>query len=288
MGAALSPPPRACHADAVRTDRPDWASIAADGFRFPAATAPSDWAEELATALVSPDPVLRDEHAYTAAARWIERGHLDEVLQELGDGAAGRFTHPAVQARSFAPLLLRCVLARGQAAPGTVPQDAAERWYAAFASWYPAERDTRGWDDSLGWLHAVAHGADAAAAFAVTLPHHGTRILELCARRMTATDTAHRYEQLEDARLARALTRVLLTPGLTAHEATRWLAVIEEALEGGGPGPVPPWAFNTFATLQSLHLHLTLGLADQGIPPHAAPVAARTAAILRLPCGWLA
>ncbi|WP_329139751.1 DUF2785 domain-containing protein [Streptomyces sp. NBC_01476] len=272
----------------MRTDRVDWPSIAADGFPFPEGVAPSWLAGELSAMLVSPDPEVRDERACTACARWIRDGHLDEVLVELGDTAADRFTHPEVQARAFAPLVLRCALTRGQAVPGAVPQATAERWYAGFASWYPAERDTRGWDDSLGWLHAVAHGADAAAAFARTLPARRTGLLDLCARRMTAPHTGHRYVQLEDARLARALTGILLAPGLTCEEATGWLAVVAQALDGGGPGAVPPWAFNTFATLQSLHLHLSRGLAEEGVPPHAEAVAERVADLLRLPYGWLA
>ncbi|MFD7227811.1 DUF2785 domain-containing protein [Streptomyces sp. NPDC059881] len=272
----------------MSTDLVDWSSIAAADFPFPGAVPASRLAEELSAMLVSPDPEVRDEHAYTAAARWIRQGHLDEVLEDLGDTAAGRFTHPEIQARAFAPLVLRCVLTRADAAPGTVAEGAAERWYAGFASWFPAERDTRGWDDSLGWLHTVAHGADAAAAFARALPARRTELLELCARRMTAAHAERRYEQLEDARLAHALSVVLLAPGLTADQATAWLSVVTDALEGGGPGPVPPWAFNTFATLQSLHLHLTRGLADGGVPPHAPVVATEVAAILRLPYGWLA
>ncbi|GAA3374955.1 hypothetical protein GCM10020367_40830 [Streptomyces sannanensis] len=270
------------------TDLVHWASIAAEGFPFPEAVPVSRLSDELSAMLVSPDPEVRDEHAYTAAARWIREGHLDEVLEDLGDTAADRFTHPEIQARTFAPLVLQCVLRRGHAAPGTVPEAAAERWYAGFASWYPSERDTRGWDDALGWLHAVAHGADAAAAFAPALPARRTDLLELCAHRMTATYADYRYEQLEDARLARALSSILLAPGLTAEQATDWLGVVATALDGGGPGPVPPWAFNTFATLQSLHLHLTRGLAEGGVPPHAPVVAARVAEILRLPYRWLA
>jgi len=237
--------------------------------------------------LVSPDPKVRDDQAYTAAARWIGDGRLDEVLEYLGDTAADRFTHPEIQARTFAPLVLRCVLARAVAEPGTVPKAAAERWYAPFTAWYVTERDTRGWDDSLGWLHAVAHGADATAAFAQALPDRRAELLELCARRMTAA-ADYRYVQLEDARLARAISRILLIPGLSAEQATGWLTVVAKALEGGGHGPVPPWAFNTMATLQSLHLHLTRGLAEEGIPSHAALVASEVAALLRLPCHWLA
>ncbi|MFE2935602.1 DUF2785 domain-containing protein [Streptomyces sp. NPDC059278] len=237
--------------------------------------------------LVSPDPKVRDDQAYSAAARWMGEGRLDEVLENLGDRAVDRFTHPGIQARAFAPLVLRCVLARAVAAPGAVPRAAAERWYASFAAWYPTERDTRGWDDSLGWLHAVAHGADAAAAFAQALPGRRAELLELCARRMTAA-ADYRYAQLEDARLARAIGRILLVPGLSAEQATGWLGVVAKALEAGGYGPVPPWAFNTFATLQSQHLHLIRGLAVGGIPSHAAVVAEEVATVLRLPYRWLA
>ena len=272
----------------MRTDHVDWPAVAAGGFTLPAGLTAPQLADELAAMLVSPDPRVRDDHAYTAAARWIRAGHFDEVLAAVGDTAAERLTHPEVQARTFAPLILKCVLARGQEAPDVLPAAAVPHWYDAFAAWYPAERDTRGWDDAMGWLHAVAHGADAAAAFATALPGRRGELLELCASRMTAAGTAYRYAQLEDARLAAAITRILLAPGLTAEQATGWLDVVTAAFEGGGPGAVPVWAFNTFATLQSLHLHLVRGLADGGVPPHAAEVAERVAAILRLPYGWLA
>ncbi|MFF1914849.1 DUF2785 domain-containing protein [Streptomyces sp. NPDC058239] len=248
----------------------------------------SQLAGELLAMLVSPDPEIRDDYAYTAVSRWIKGGHFDEILEALGDTAASRFTHPEVQARTFAPLILCSVLARGQAVPGLMPEEAAERWYAGFSAWYPAEHDTRGWDDSLGWLHAVAHGADATAAFAKALPDRRTELLELCARRMTATQVDYRYAQLEDARLARALMRILQAPGLKREQATGWLTVVAEALDGRGPGPLPIWVFNTFATLQSLHVHLARGLVGEGVPPHAEAVAARTADLLRLPYYWLA
>ncbi|MGW1534509.1 DUF2785 domain-containing protein [Streptomyces aureus] len=264
-----------------------WSSIAAAGFPFPEGVPASLVSDELSAMLVSPDPKVRDDQAYTAAARWIGDGRLDEVLEDLGDTAADRFAHPEIQARTFAPLVLRCVLARAVSEPGTIPKAAAERWYVPFTAWYTSERDTRGWDDSLGWLHAVAHGADAAAAFAQALPDRRAELLELCARRMTAA-TDYRYVQLEDARLARAIGRILLIPGLSTEQATGWLTVVAKALEAGGHGPVPPWAFNTFATLQSLHLHLTRGLAEGGVPPHAAAAAAEVAAVLRLPYHWLA
>uniref|UniRef100_UPI0036D414D2 DUF2785 domain-containing protein n=1 Tax=Sphingopyxis terrae TaxID=33052 RepID=UPI0036D414D2 len=90
-------------------------------------------------------------------------------------------THPDIQARSFAALVLARVLDRVRAVPQVVAEETTDRWYGAFAAWFPAEVDTRGWDDTLGWLHAVAHGADAAAAFASVLPWRGSALLDLCA-----------------------------------------------------------------------------------------------------------
>lgn len=127
-----------------------------------------------------------------------------------------------------------------------------------------------------------------ASTFAEVLPRHRGAVLELCALRMTAKDTDYRYAQLEDARLARAITTVLLTAELTPDHATDWLAIVEDAFAGAGPGPVPVWASNTFATLQSLHLHLARGLVDGGTPPPADAVAERVAAVLRRPYPWLA
>jgi hypothetical protein len=265
-----------------------WSALAAAGFPFPEGAAAADLAAELSEMLASPDPVVRDEHAYNALAEWTAAGHLDSVLTDLGDTAAQRFAHPQVQARAFAPLVLTCVLERVEAAPGSLPDGAAERWYEAFAAWYPAERDTRGWDDEMGWLHTVAHGADAAATFAMALPGQGAELLELCARRMTATDADYRYLQKENARLARAVTRILNSPGLTLEEATGWLAIPGHALARGGPGALPIWAFNTFATLESLHFHLARGMADGGVPPHATAVSDQVAALLRLAYPWLA
>jgi hypothetical protein len=127
----------------MSADVVDWPSIAADGFPFPEAVPASLLADELLVMLISPDPEIRDDYAYTAAARWIREGHLDEVLEALGDTATSRFSHPAVQARTFAPLILCSVLTRGHTVPGLVPKEAAERWYAEFSAWYPAEQDTR-------------------------------------------------------------------------------------------------------------------------------------------------
>lgn len=94
---------------------------------------------------------------------------------------------------------------------------------------------------------------------------------------------------MEDARLARAITAILFTPrSVRGRGPAAWLDTVTRAFAHAAPGPVPPWAFNTFATLQSLHLHLALGLADRGTPPHTEAVTTRITTILRAPFPWLA
>ena len=262
----------------------DWPAVAAGGWSVPAGIGMPRLADVLADMLAAPDPVVRDEFGYTAVSVWGRRGVLDSELGRLGDIMAERLTaHPEVQARTFAALVFGVVLGRAV----DLPRGTVERWYELFETWYRTERDVRGYDETLGWLHAVAHGADAAVAFARAVPRHAPDILELCAHRMTAKDTDYRYCQLEDARLARAVTAVLHTPDLNRDQALGWIDVVDDAFADAGRGPCPPWAANTFATLQALHLHLIRGLRAGGVPWHGDEVAERIAAILRLPYPWL-
>ena len=107
---------------------------------------------ELAGMLRSPDPTVRDRQAYAILATWIGRGVFsDHQLRALGDEMVPRFGDREVQVRSFAPLILDAIVSAGVFEASWVPP---------FERWYVAEEDLRGYDAKLGWLHAVAHGAD--------------------------------------------------------------------------------------------------------------------------------
>jgi hypothetical protein len=54
---------------------------------------------------------------------------------------AARLADPEIQARSFAALILAALVEHG---------DFEASWLAAFAAWYPAETDLRGYDPALG------------------------------------------------------------------------------------------------------------------------------------------
>jgi uncharacterized protein DUF2785 len=219
---------------------------------------------ELVTMLAAPDPAVRDDQAYGVLASWIKHGVLDERLTPIGDEMAERLHHPQVQARTFAPLILAAAVERDTEAD-VLTNVAVRRWWRAFADWWPVERDTRGWDERLGWLHAVAHGADLAGALGASRRMTQTDLHELLivvGQRVVAP-SPYRYEQMEEDRIARALARILARPQLTADAALAWLSSMDSLFATGGPGPVPIPVANTLAVLRAAYVMI-----DRDAIPH--------------------
>lgn len=230
----------------------DWQQIADAGFAVPAGADLDSLAAKLAEALADPDPRIRDGAAYATLAAWIENGTFDAQLAWLGGQMAARLSDPRIQARSFAPLVLSWVAGRGSF---------DESWVREFEHWYPTETDVRGYDDQLGWLHAVAHGADLVGVLGTDRRVRPERMLELAARRMLA-DTDYVWRDQEDDRLGYAIGLTLTRTDLMAAQSTQWLDLIDAKFATGDPGPVPPYASNTIRTLRMLYL-----LAGRGVRP---------------------
>ncbi|WP_371095365.1 DUF2785 domain-containing protein [Streptomyces sanglieri] len=232
----------------------DWKSVEAADCAVPADRPMDDLVLELSRALADPDPQVRDGAPYTVLATWIARGTIAASRRlELGDEMATRFTDPRVEARTFAPLVLDMLVEAGDFKPG---------WVDAFERWYPVERDLRGHDETLGWLHAVAHGADLLARFGCHPRVAPVRMLDLAAARLTAP-TDHVYDQLEDDRLARAIARVLTRTDLSERDAVRWLDPIADRFGAARIStPVPAHLSNCLRTLRLLYI-----LADRGVRP---------------------
>src|SRR5688572_16037843 len=144
--------------------------------------------DELCGMLASPDSRIRDDTAYPVLAMWTARGVFDGHLAALGDRMAEWLRHDEIQARTFATMILGWVVLR-DARTATLGSDRVPRWQAAFADWWAGESDLRGFDGTLGWLHAVAHGADTVRAFGRS-PRLGaaelTGLLDLTVTRLLA------------------------------------------------------------------------------------------------------
>jgi hypothetical protein len=201
--------------------------------------------------LASADRAVRDGWAYAELAEGIESGRFDDERPRIRAAALTHLESDEVQARSFAPLMMTWLVITG---------DRDRAVFDAVARWYPAESDTRGHDDRLGWLHAVAHGADYLGECARAGIATGPQVLDLLAARLLGPGPAWRDQ--EDARIAHAA--VLALGRCTEAEAAAWLDpviaaldTLEEAADDQqDPGRPPAWLHNTNATCASLYVAL--------------------------------
>jgi hypothetical protein len=164
--------------------------------------------------LASTDPVLRDEVAYGAAERWLlrEKALAPADLRAVqamwlanlsrGLGTAGT---DEVFARSFSALCLSLVAAADLATPFMTAGE-AQAFLEALLDYFVRERDTRGFDPVTGWMHSVAHTADALKFVARNprLPAGVDRqLLDAVRTKLTSIDTVFAWG--ESDRIAWAL-----------------------------------------------------------------------------------
>lgn len=189
-------------------------------------------------ALVSSDPVVRDEGAYTQVASALRAGEVTPAERsDLAAAMVEQLGHPQIHARTIAPLVLARLVDLG---------DWQEIWGSAVCSWYLSETDLRGHDPHLGWLHAMAHGADFLGAATRSTRMTAAQATGVIVERLVAP-TDHRWRDQEEARSAHALALACIV----APDEVDWLERIERALQRID-GPPPIWAANTLSTLTSL------------------------------------
>jgi Protein of unknown function (DUF2785) len=217
--------------------------------------------------LRSPDPLVRDQGAYSTLAKHIAQGKADEHLSALGDAGAALLADPAIQARSFGALLLALVVDRVNTLSSSIPDRESPasdvrpidlvRWLAVFLTWYSGEQDLRGHDQSLGWLHAVAHGAFAGSHLLGT--PELLMLLDVAAERVHAP-TAHHLTQQEDDRLGVAAITILLRGAVPVADACGWIDRLAAPWQDRGDGATTPALDNTIRFARTLHVQLTLGI----------------------------
>lgn len=228
----------------------DWRAVREQGFDVPAGADMATLLEELTGMLASPDPVERDELGYSTVATWLDRGRVDPSLQvELGDEMVRRLRAPEIWTRTFAPLVLDALVTYGAF---------EDRWVEPFVQWYVAETDLRGLDPELGWLHAVAHGADLLGTFGRHLEVRPADMLDAAARRL-AQPTDQLWGAGEDERLGHAISLTLTHPDLTEADALAWIDAVATSWVDVEPGPPPAWVSNAARTLRVV---VTLTLTD--------------------------
>jgi Protein of unknown function (DUF2785) len=216
-------------------DREFWRAIPQNKYAVPANESADALAHELSAMLASADPELRDDLAYSILARWIYRGFLtkpalisltDEWRTNLNSGLGENGTNSVLK-RSFSALCLASMAQHEARAPFM----GDERYHSLVAqatSYLQAERDLRGYDSSLHWIHATAHTADLLAALAqnpkLTNAEATTILQAVVARLSTAPQV---YTQGEQDRLAAAVVSVVERKDFDVSTFEPWLNAID-------------------------------------------------------------
>ena len=254
-------------AGAQEPTRDQWLALAKADFAVPAGDTAIGLLIEMNALLASPDPVLRDEVAYSAAAAWIVGKRLvapDDLRRLLTlwtanlDDGLGTAGDDRVLRRSFSALCLSLIAAREAATPFLTATE-VETFFARLLDYFARERDRRGFVPGRGWVHAVAHTADAFKFLArgpQWTPAQSARLLDAVRATLQASDAVFVWG--EQARLGAALHAAVRRPDAdaAAFEAwtTRWTDA-HRALWANGP-QIDPARFapveNAAQTLRAL------------------------------------
>jgi Protein of unknown function (DUF2785) len=244
-----------------------WRNIATHGFAPPEGERTAALAHELSKMLASTDPELRDDLAYSILGRWIARpGILEpQTLNDLTDEWRTNFNAPgadAVLLRSFSALCLASMARRELRTPFMGP----DRYHALVTeaiAYLQEEKDLRGWDPQLGWVHATAHTSDLLAALAANpqlSKEEESAILTAIGRRLSSAPRV--YTQGEQDRLAVAVNAVVRRADFDQPLFDKWLEGLETEDAPLWKNPLTEESLAVYQNhnymLQALSVHLAL------------------------------
>ena len=208
------------------------------------------FAEALVACLADPDPVLRDQIAYEAFATMLRRDGLhvatrDQItmrlLEQLDSG------DPSGVAAPFAALVLSEIV-RAERHNSHFTDDQYARVLDAALRYFTSVRDYRGFDETEGWRHGVAHGADLLTQIALSDnygPDAPMRIRDAIATQIAPE--GHFYIYGEAERLARPILVLAARDAFTEEDWRLWFSnLVADA--------TPPDSENLFVSQHGLAL----------------------------------
>lgn len=234
-------------------DRARLEALAQAEFEIPAHDERNAFALAIAPCLADPDPFLRDRIAFTALAAFLRGQQLSETTQHrlvTYAWAMLRQGDEAGYARPFAALALSELARADRIQPFMAERDLNN--LASDAAEYVTNiRDYRGFDETEGWRHGIAHGADLLLQLALNPrledPWFGA-LLDAVASQVVAHN-GHFYTYGESERLARV---VLFAATRGLRDEAWWAAWFQNV---AGPAPLADWsdAFTSQAGLAKRH-----------------------------------
>ncbi len=248
---AQSSAPAAAVSNKPAHDREFWRAIAKNHYAVPEGQQVFPLLQELSGYVGSRDSELRDDLGYSITTVWIKHqkqisvDELNSLLDEwkanlrvgIGESlveqtgaersAAGGSGNDSALKRSFSALSLVALAERDLEMPFLT-----EERYRTFLSdtlaYLKDERDLRGFDPTIGWIHATAHTADLLAALArnpLFKREDQRHLLDAISGRLSSAHEIFRFG--EQDRLALAIARVVLRKDFDASAFHGWLSTLD-------------------------------------------------------------
>jgi hypothetical protein len=217
---------------ATTRDKAFWQAVAAKEFAVPAGVPLPTLLDELSQLLGHVDPELRDDLGYSTLANWIYRQRVvpvDERVRLLGvwetslSAGVGGTNTDAVLRRSFSALALGVLVILDNETP-YLSRDQFAGLLTSSLKYLREERDVRGFDARVGWMHSVAHTADL-------LKFLGrSRHLQTSEQALILTAISDKWNSVttplvhgEDERMARAVLSLAARPDFDEAAYAAWL-----------------------------------------------------------------
>lgn len=217
---------------AERRGKAFWKTLAAE-CTVPAGESAAGLVNEAVSLLGSPDSEWRDDVGYSVVATCVyrkkllkpeERRALVALLSANLRRGIGETGNDGVLQRSFSALDLS-ILAAAELQQPALDEAGYARLLDDGLAYLKDERDLRGLEPRVGWIHATAHTADLLkflARDARFKPQDQARLLDAAWGKLTAPG-APVFTHAEDERLAAALVSVVRRPDFDPASLDPWL-----------------------------------------------------------------
>jgi len=245
-------------ADACRPldyDQAKLLELRADEFAIEDPAERQRFALELLGCLGDADPVLRDQVAYEGYATLLRSKQLDSsTIRQLRGALIEMLASPDADdagfRRPFAALVLSEVARADRIEPVFTDTERAELVTAA-CSYMQGIEDYRGFDETEGWRHGVAHDADLLMQLALNPALDRDRLIQIrdAVASQIAPPGSHFYVYGESDRLARPILFIAMRDAFSADEWAAWFDRV------ASPEPFADWSgvFTSQIGLAKLH-----------------------------------
>ena len=212
-------------------------------------------AKQLLNCLASPDPILRDNIAFTGLSQWLRANDFDaefyqQMYTSLLNVIEAEVKDENAVYQPFAMLMLAEVARVDRKSP-FFTDNQRNHLVNVGSEFLQSIDDYRGYDSTIGWRHSVAHTADLMLQLslnpAIKKPHLD-QMLKAISTQIVAKNN-HSYIFGEAKRLAMPVIYIFLNDVLTIEEWQVWLSNITSAT------PLETWgeAYSSQLGLSKLH-----------------------------------